>query len=110
MPVGEAKAFGYTQYDNLTSFFGSGAPLPQGAGYGVVVGFGLAFGILTTAVVRSALSAVRNVLRRQWHRHVQGFLVSLPFQDRLTDTAPCRSRQAYAPKAGRSSPHRGPCQ
>ena len=51
MPAGEANIFGYTQYDNQTSFFASGAPLPEGAGYGVVVGFGVFFGVLTTALV-----------------------------------------------------------
>lgn len=40
-----------TQYAGMTSFFGGDAPLPVSIGYIVVLGFGVAFSIFTTAVV-----------------------------------------------------------
>jgi hypothetical protein len=51
MPLGEKNLFGLTQYDYKTSFFGDSAPLGQGVGYGIVVGFGAFFSILTTVMV-----------------------------------------------------------
>ena len=52
MPAGAPNLFGYTQYDNRTSFFEGSPPLPQGVGYGVVLGFGVFFGVATSALVR----------------------------------------------------------
>lgn len=40
-----------TEYCNQTSFFGGTAILPVGAGYGVVLGFGLFFSLFTTLLV-----------------------------------------------------------
>ena len=34
------NAFGLSQYDGQTSFFGNYTPLGQGVGYGVVIGLG----------------------------------------------------------------------
>ena len=51
MGVGGLNLFGLHQYDGLTSFFGDGPPLTQGVGYGIVVGFGAAFAVLTTTLV-----------------------------------------------------------
>lgn len=51
MGVGGLNLFGLHQYDGLTSFFGDGPPLSQGVGYGIVVGFGAAFAVLTTTLV-----------------------------------------------------------
>ena len=39
------------EYLYQQSFFGGTAPLPQWVGYAVVLGFGVAFSIFTTAVV-----------------------------------------------------------
>jgi len=38
-------------YQGETSFFGGSPPLPVGVGYGVVLGFGVAFSLFTTALV-----------------------------------------------------------
>ncbi len=40
-----------TQYAGQESFFGGDSPLPQSVGYAVVLGFGAAFSLLTTALV-----------------------------------------------------------
>eukprot|EP01023_Acetabularia_acetabulum_P051081 TRINITY_DN5612_c0_g3_i1.p1 TRINITY_DN5612_c0_g3~~TRINITY_DN5612_c0_g3_i1.p1 ORF type:complete len:683 (+),score=122.91 TRINITY_DN5612_c0_g3_i1:137-2185(+) len=42
---------GLTQYDGLCNFFGSTAPLGQGIGWAVVLGFGLFFSLLTSLFV-----------------------------------------------------------
>lgn len=39
------------EYKHAESFFGDSTPLPLGAGYAIVIGFGLFFSILTTAIV-----------------------------------------------------------
>ena len=41
----------FSQYSGETSFFGGVPPLSQAAGYGVLIGFGLAFSIFTTFIV-----------------------------------------------------------
>ncbi|CAL8465288.1 g4823 [Coccomyxa elongata] len=53
MPAGAPNLVGLTQYDNQTSFFGDGSNvlLTEGAGYGIVVGFGFFFAGLTIALV-----------------------------------------------------------
>ena len=51
MGVGGVNLFGLHEYDELSSFFGDGPPLSQGVGYGIVVGFGAAFAVLTTLLV-----------------------------------------------------------
>ena len=51
MGIGGLNLFGLHQYDGLTSFFGDIPPLSQGVGYGIVVGFGAAFAVLTTTLV-----------------------------------------------------------
>ncbi len=50
--MSDAVVYGPSQYDYKTSFFGDSAPLGQGVGYGIVVGFGAFFSILTTVMVR----------------------------------------------------------
>jgi hypothetical protein len=39
------------QYAGKLSFFEGESPLPQSVGYAVVLGFGIAFSIFTTAIV-----------------------------------------------------------
>jgi len=39
------------EYKHAESFFGDSTPLPLGAGYAIVIGFGLFFSVLTTAIV-----------------------------------------------------------
>ncbi|CAL5222256.1 g4593 [Coccomyxa viridis] len=54
MPAGAPNLVGLTQFDNQTSYFGGDIPgvgLDQGAGYGIVVGFGFFFVFLTIALV-----------------------------------------------------------
>jgi hypothetical protein len=54
MPAGAPNLVGLTQYDNMTSFFApenGNVLLPQGAGYGVVAGFGFFFAALTIGLV-----------------------------------------------------------
>jgi len=54
MPAGAPNLVGLTQFDNQTSFFGPDSGnvlLPEGAGYGVVVGFGFFFAALTIGLV-----------------------------------------------------------
>jgi SSS family transporter len=51
MPVGELNAFGITQYDNNTSFFGGRPVMSQAYGYGIVVGFGIFFSLFTSLIV-----------------------------------------------------------
>jgi len=41
----------FYQYAGNTSFFGGVPPLPVGVGYAVVLGFGVAFSLITTAIV-----------------------------------------------------------
>lgn len=41
----------FTKYLGQESYFGGEAPLSVGVGYAVVLGFGLFFSILTTAIV-----------------------------------------------------------
>ena len=41
----------FAQYSGQTSFFGGVPPLSKGAGYAVLIGFGLAFSIFTTFIV-----------------------------------------------------------
>lgn len=41
----------YEQYVGKTSFFGDDTPLPEGAGYAIVLGFGAFFSIFTTVLV-----------------------------------------------------------
>ena len=41
----------FLKYEGQDSFFGGEAPLSEGYGYAVVLGFGLFFSILTTALV-----------------------------------------------------------
>lgn len=45
------NSFGIHRLDNRTSFFGDYTPLGQGVGYGLVVGFGVFFGVITTLLV-----------------------------------------------------------
>jgi SSS family transporter len=40
-----------TQYHGKESFFGTDTPLPEGAGYAIVLGFGAFFSLFTTALV-----------------------------------------------------------
>mmetsp|Transcript_39763 Transcript_39763/g.69117 ORF Transcript_39763/g.69117 Transcript_39763/m.69117 type:complete len:674 (-) Transcript_39763:79-2100(-) len=40
-----------TKYNNQESFFGSDPPLPEGAGYAIVLGFGAFFSLFTTVLV-----------------------------------------------------------
>lgn len=54
MPAGAPNLVGLSQFDNQTSYFGgdiAGVLLDQGAGYGIVVGFGFFFVFLTIALV-----------------------------------------------------------
>jgi SSS family transporter len=41
----------FLEYQGKESFFGSDPPLPEGVGWGVVLGFGLLFSIITTIIV-----------------------------------------------------------
>mmetsp|Transcript_30219 Transcript_30219/g.72528 ORF Transcript_30219/g.72528 Transcript_30219/m.72528 type:complete len:280 (-) Transcript_30219:8-847(-) len=41
----------FTQYQGSDSFFGGDAPLPEGVGWAVVVGFGALFSVITTIIV-----------------------------------------------------------
>ncbi|KAK9810614.1 hypothetical protein WJX73_004522 [Symbiochloris irregularis] len=52
-PTDSVNLFGLSRYDNQSSFFGDGHPLGEGLGYGVVAGFGVFFGVLTTLLVWS---------------------------------------------------------
>jgi hypothetical protein len=40
-----------TEYQGKESFFGDDTPLPLGAGYGIVLGFGAFFSLFTTLIV-----------------------------------------------------------
>ncbi|EIE23218.1 urea active transporter [Coccomyxa subellipsoidea C-169] len=54
MPAGAPNLVGLTQFDNKEQFFGPDSPnvlLTEGAGYGVVVGFGFFFAALTVGLV-----------------------------------------------------------
>ena len=44
-------SFDFTKYQGQDSFFGGEAPLSEGIGYLVVLGFGALFSILTTILV-----------------------------------------------------------
>jgi hypothetical protein len=41
----------FNRYKGQDSFFGGEAPLSEGVGYAVVLGFGLFFSVLTTIIV-----------------------------------------------------------
>ena len=41
----------FAEYEGQSSFFGGTPPLPVGVGYGVVLGFGILFSLITTALV-----------------------------------------------------------
>jgi urea-proton symporter len=43
--------FGFKEYECATSFFGDEAPLSQAAGYIIVLGFGVIFGLFTVGLV-----------------------------------------------------------
>ena len=49
--TGVSAPWPITQYCGQTSFFGGTAPLSQGVGYGIVVGFGFFFSIFTAFIV-----------------------------------------------------------
>ena len=51
MPAGAPNLVGLTQYDNQPNFFTDSVILSQGAGYGMVVGFGMFFALLTVLLV-----------------------------------------------------------
>lgn len=41
----------FEKYEGQDSYFGGTPPLPVGVGYGVVLGFGILFSLITTALV-----------------------------------------------------------
>ena len=41
----------FLKYQDSESFFGGDAPLPEGVGWAVVVGFGALFSVITTIIV-----------------------------------------------------------
>jgi hypothetical protein len=41
----------FLEYQGETSYFGGTPPLPPGVGYAVVLGFGILFSVITTALV-----------------------------------------------------------
>ena len=51
MPAGAPNLVGLTQYDNQPNFFTDTVILSQGAGYGMVAGFGAFFALLTILLV-----------------------------------------------------------
>jgi len=52
MPTGATNLFGLTQFDGQTSFFNATSTiLPETAGWGVLVGFGAFFAIVTSLLV-----------------------------------------------------------
>mmetsp|Transcript_14098 Transcript_14098/g.25022 ORF Transcript_14098/g.25022 Transcript_14098/m.25022 type:complete len:689 (-) Transcript_14098:40-2106(-) len=48
---GQTMPWVITKYCNMTSFFGGAPVLPTGTGYGVILGFGVFFAIVTTVLV-----------------------------------------------------------
>ncbi|MCO5555417.1 hypothetical protein L7F22_008963 [Adiantum nelumboides] len=50
MPVGQPNLFGLHQYDNQDSFFNGQTIFSPGVGYGLVLGFGMLFAVLTIVI------------------------------------------------------------
>lgn len=65
------NSFGIHRLDNRTSFFGDYTPLGQGVGYGLVVGFGVFFGVITTLLVGPLPDAAGMISRTRPLRRCQ---------------------------------------
>lgn len=48
---GPDNLFGFTQYDGKCEFFGDDAPLNEGVGWAVILGFGFVFSLITSGIV-----------------------------------------------------------